>query len=66
MARVVIRVIVPDVTDEEAISLKRDIEALLKDKPNTSILLDIREHLRAGLYLLQHETTCNNRVTCQL
>ena len=42
MARVVIRVIVPDVTDEEAISLKRDIEALLKDKPNTSILLDIR------------------------
>jgi len=42
MARVVIRVIVPDVTDEEAIRIKQDIAALLKDKPDTVILLDIR------------------------
>ena len=42
MARVVIRVIVPDVTDEEAIRLKQDIAALLKDKLDTVILLDIR------------------------
>lgn len=42
MARVVIRVIVPDVTDEEAITLKKAVEELIKDKPNTTVMLDIR------------------------
>ena len=42
MARVVIRVIVPNVTDEEAIELKKAIEELIKDKENTTVMLDIR------------------------
>ena len=42
MARVVIRVIVSDVTDDEAIELKKAIEELIKDKANTTVMLDIR------------------------
>jgi len=42
MARAVIRIIIPDVTDDEAILLKKDIEALLKDKANTTVMIDIR------------------------
>lgn len=41
MARAIIRIMLPSTTDEEAVALKKKIEALVKDIPDVDVELSI-------------------------